>query len=458
MSVFSELRSRDFYRKTILLLIPVMLQQLISVGINFFDNIMVGSFGEAQIGAASLANQFYSIFQFVCMGLGSGSVVLASQFWGRKETEPLRRVAAVAMRFTIAVGAVFTLVSVCWPAAVLRVYTDQEAVVEAGVTYMRLIGCTFLLSGMSSTATYLLRSTGHIRAPLISSICAFVLNLFFNWVFIFGKFGMPRLEIVGAAVGTLIARTAEFLIIMIRFVVTDPNYRFGLKGFVLPGKGILRQFLRFGLPVIISDTLLGIGLSLTSVVIGHVSAELVAANAIVSTANQLITVGNVAMAGASGVVIGNTIGEGDTERAFRQGAAYCVISVGFGILATAVILLFGTPYLRLYTVSEETIATAKSLFLCIAVMSPIQTLAYVTSKGILRGGGDTRFLMVFDIILLWVVSLPLGALAGLVWHMSPFWVYFFLKLEYGTKGLLCTARFISRKWIRVIRADGEAEA
>ena len=365
---FSELKNPDFYRKTIRILIPVMLQQMITVGINFFDNIMVGSFGEAQIGAASLANQFYAIFQFVCMGLGSGAVVMSSQFWGRKELDPLRQVAAVALRFTLALSILFTVVSVGWPQVILRIYTNEEEVVQAGITYMRLIGCTFLFAGLSSTATYLLRSTSHVRIPLISSIIAFFLNLFFNWVFIFGKLGMPRLEIVGAAVGTVIARAFEFLFIMGYFVFKDPNFRFRLSGFFVSGRSVLRQFFRFSLPVIISDTLLGIGLSLTSVVIGHVSAELVAANAIVSTANQLLTIVNVAMAGASGVVIGNTIGEGNTDRAFREGVAYCVISIGFGVLATILILTLGTPYLRIYSVSQETIETARALFLAIAVM------------------------------------------------------------------------------------------
>ena len=113
--VFSELRNREFYRQTIHLLLPVMLQQLITVGINFLDNIMVGSFGETQIAAAAFGNQFYSLFQFICMGLGSGAVVLSSQFWGRQELKPMKTVAAIAMQLTLALCALFTLVSVGWP-------------------------------------------------------------------------------------------------------------------------------------------------------------------------------------------------------------------------------------------------------------------------------------------------------------------------------------------------------
>ncbi|MBR3556229.1 MAG: polysaccharide biosynthesis C-terminal domain-containing protein, partial [Oscillospiraceae bacterium] len=200
------LRDRGFYKKTALLMLPVILQQLITVGINFLDNIMIGSFGEVSIAAAAFSNQAYAFFQFICMGLGSGAVVMSSQFWGRKEREPMLTTAAMALRVTAAICLVFTLLGMCWPRLLLRAFTGDTAVITRGGPYMRLIGATFLLSGLSSTATYLMRSVGKVRIPLIGSAIAFFLNLFFNWVFIFGKLGAPRLELLGAAVGTVIAR------------------------------------------------------------------------------------------------------------------------------------------------------------------------------------------------------------------------------------------------------------
>ena len=450
----NELTNGSFYRKTIHLMLPVMLQQLITIGINFFDNIMVGSFGETQISAVAFGNQFYSFFQFLCMGLGSGAIVMSSQFWGSGERNALKTTAAIALRFTVAISGAFLLLSVIWPEGILRCFTSDAAVVAAGKGYMRLLGTTFLFSGISSTVTYLLRSTGHVRIPLISSIIAFFLNLGFNYVFIFGVWFFPRLEIVGAAVGTVIARTFEFVFIFGYFAWKDKNFAFRLKHFSLKDHALRKQYLRYSLPVIVSDTLLGVGIALSSVIIGHISAEFVAANAIVVTANQLLTIGNSAMAGASAVVIGNTIGAGETEKAYRQGVAYVVLSVAFGLVFSLIILLLRDPYIRLYTITAETAAMAREFFLFMIIMSPLQTLAFVTSKGILRGGGDTRFIMFFDSILVWCLSLPLGALAGLVWHLPAFWIFFLLKLEFGAKGILCTARFFTKKWIRVIRAGG----
>ena len=445
--------NRKFLSKTLILMLPVILQQLITIGVNFLDNVMIGSFGETQIAAAAFANQFYSFFQFICMGLGSGAVVMSSQFWGRQDHGSMRVTAAMAMRVTIAVCALFTLVSVAFPSVILRIFTNQEAVISAGTPYMRLIGLTFLLSGLSSTATYLLRSVGKVNIPLIGSAGAFFLNLFFNWVFIFGKLGAPRLELVGAAVGTIIARVFEFGFVFGYYVFRDDRFAFRLKHFALSSGSLRIQYVKYSVPVLVSDTLLGLSLSLASVIIGHIGEGISAANSIVSSMVQLLTVFNVGMAGASAIVIGNTIGEGDIARAKREGNSYNLLSFIFGAVMVIPVLLLEGPYMSLYSVSEQTRAIAHSMFLICCASLPLQTVAYVISKGVLRGGGDTRFLLFADSSCVWLISLPLGALAGFVWNLSPAWVYFLLNVEFPLKGIVCFIRYCTGKWIKVITAE-----
>ena len=445
--------SKDFLKRTAVLMLPVILQQLISIGINFMDNLMVGSFGESQIAAAAFGNQFYSLFQFICMGLGSGAIVMSSQFWGRRELEPMREAAGIALRVTLVLCAAFTAFSVTCPGLIMRIFTNQQAVITEGIPYMRLIGVTFLLAGLSSTATYLLRSVGSVRVPLIGSAIAFFVNIFFNWVFIFGKFGAPRLEIVGAAVGTVIARTFEFCFVFGYFVLRDDRFSFRLKHFFLSGKHLRRQYIKFSVPVLISDFLLGLSLSLCSVIYGHVGEEITAANSIVNSSVQVLSVLNSSIAGASAIVIGNTIGEGDTLRARREGNTYVLIAALIGLIIIPILLLIEKPYVSLYTIADSTRAIAHSMFIINCFMMPFQTMAYMTSKGILRGGGDTRFLLLADSSCVWFISLPFGALAGLVWHLSPAWVFFLLRVEYPLKGLVCLVRYFSGKWIQVIRAN-----
>ena len=447
------LRDGGFYKKTLVLMLPVILQQLITIGVNFMDNLMIGGFGEVSIAAAAFSNQAYAFFQFICMGLGSGAVVMSSQFWGRKETAPMRVTAAMALRVTAAICAVFTLFSMVWPELMLRFFTNDEAVILRGAPYMRLIGATFLLSGLSSTATYLMRSVGKVRIPLIGSAVAFFLNIFFNWVFIFGKLGAPRLELLGAAVGTVIARVFEFLFVFGYFAVKEGSFGFRLRHFLLPGGALRRQYVKFSLPVLFSDTLLGLSLTLVSVIYGHISAEISAANSIAGSLVRLTTVLNSGMSGASAIVIGNTIGEGDRALAKRQGNTYILLSFLFGLVIIPPLLALTEPYMRLYAIQPETAQIARTMLRITFYMLPLQMVAFVISKGILRGGGDTRFLLLADSSCVWFISLPLGALAGFVWHLSPGWVYFLLNVEFPLKGIVCFIRYCTGRWIKEIRAS-----
>lgn len=447
-----ELKNRAFYRRTLVLMLPVILQQLITIGINFLDNLMIGSFGEIPIAAAAFGNQAYAFFQFICMGLGSGAVVMSSQFWGRGDLNSTRTTAAMSLRVTAVICALFTIFSVLRPGLVLRIFTNDAAVLAAGEAYMRLIGTTFLFAGLSSTATYLMRSVGKVSVPLIGSAIAFFLNLFFNWVFIFGKLGAPRLELVGAAVGTVIARAFEFLFVFGYFILREKNISFRPVHLTLSGRRLRGEYVKYSLPVLFSDTLLGLSLALTSVIYGHMSAEMSAAVSIANSIIQLVTVVNVGMAGASAVVVGNTIGGGDLIRAKRESNTYILLSFLFGMLIILPLALLEGPYTGLYNIGPETGKIVHGIMLCNYFMLPLQTVAYVISKGILRGGGDTRFLLLADSSCVWFISLPLGALGAFVWGLPAFWVYFLLRLEFPLKGIVCFIRYCTGRWIREIRA------
>lgn len=448
----TELKSKAFYKKTLMLMAPVVLQNLITTGINFLDNLMIGGLGEASIAAVSFGNTFYSLFNFICMGLGSGAVVLSSQFWGRKELEPMRSVAAIALRLSALLGALFSVLAIGFPQLIMRIYTNEAAVIAAGVPYLRTVGVIFFLVGISSTCTYLLRSVRVVRIPMISSIIAFFLNLFFNWVFIFGKLSAPALGVVGAAIGTVIARVFEFCFIVGYFLLKDERIGFRLKHMLLRGGALWRQYFKFAVPVLISDMLLGVSLSLVSTVLGHVGEAVSAASAITGSMVQIITVINTATGIASAIVIGNTIGEGDIPRAKREGNSYMILSFLFGLALIIPMLLLEGPYFSLYEISGETRAIAHGILMVNCLFMPFQTNAYASSKGVLRGGGDTRFIMFADSGCIWLISLPLGALAAFVWHWSPVWIYVCLRIQYPLKGIVCFIRYASGKWIKEIKA------
>ena len=452
-NMIETLRSRTFWKRTLALMIPAAAQQLISIGVAMMDSLMIGQFGETQIAASSLANQLTTLAVFILMGVGTGANVMAAQFWGRGDRDSLRYIASVVLRISLIIGIILAVFALVFPATTMRFFSTEEPIIEWGSKYFRYYGYSLPLYALTTSATYLLRSTRHTKIPLIASICAFFLNIFLNWVFIFGKLGMPRMELAGAAVGTLIARAFEFLLVFIYLFKYDKNIVFRFKHLFLSNRDLFKKYIRYSLPLLFSDTLLGFGLITHTAIIGHMGEVVAAANSIVTVLNQFVTVLNIGLSAAAGVVIGNTIGEGDLDRAYNEGKAFFVISFCIGVLAAIVMLLVYPWFITLYNISDTVRDAAYQIFLSLVVTFPLATLAYVSSKGVLRGAGDTRFIMVADITLLWVVSLPLGALAGLVFHWPLFWVAFLLRLEFPAKGIWCTLRFLSRKSIKVIKAD-----
>lgn len=197
------LGDRHFYQQILQLAIPVSLQQLITVGINLMDTVMLSSMGDAQLSASSLASQFINIFQICCMGLGMGASVLTSRFWGMQDKHSLRKSITIMLRLCLIFASVFTVATWLRPDLIMRIYSNDPEIITYGVSYLNWLLPTYFCMGLSLTCTIVLRSVGQVKLPLAGSVIAFFINVFFNWVFIFGKLGAPRMEIAGRCFGYL---------------------------------------------------------------------------------------------------------------------------------------------------------------------------------------------------------------------------------------------------------------
>ncbi len=442
-------RDKNFYRNVVALAVPVVLQNLITIGVNMMDTVMLGSFGELQLSGSSLANEFINIFQFMCMGMGYGAAVLTAQYWGAQNLTAFKKVVTLMLRLCLVIGLIFSIVTFAIPEILMTIYTKDPGIIEMGARYFRVSALTFIPTGLSLTLTAVMRSVRQVQLPLITSIVAFFVNIFFNWVFIFGNLGAPRMEIAGAALGTLIARLIEMGINAGYFLFVDKKVGYRLKDLGMKCRDHLKLYIRYCIPVLISDTLLSLGNNAVSVIMGHIGASFVSANAIVAQVVRMSTVFNQGLSNASSVLTGNTLGEGKKEKAYRQGITFLALSVIIGVVAAGIILAICPIVVGGFNINAETTAIADELMIAVAVMVIFQTTQSVLTKGVLRGGGDTRFLMVADILFLWLVSVPLGYLCALVWHLPAFWIYVSLKIDWIIKSIWCAFRLIRGKWVRI---------
>lgn len=444
------LGDKAFYKTLLAIAVPVSLQSLITIGVNMMDTIMLGTMGEIALSASSLANQFITLFHICCMGIGMGASVLTSRFWGMQDKESLRKAITIMLRLCFAFGLVFTVATILTPDGIMRIYTSDQAVIDAGVGYLRWSVPCYWLLGFSLTCTIVLRSVGQVKLPLLCSVIAFFVNVFFNWVFIFGNLGAPRMEVAGAALGTMIARVFEFSFICGYFFFVDKRIAYRLKHLLLNCKALVGEYMRISIPVLISDTLLGLGNNAVAMVVGRISASFVSANAITMVAQQLSTVFIQGMSNASAIITGHTLGAGDKEKAQRQGVTFAGLGLLVGLFAGGLIMAISMPVINCYNINAETRAIGEELMLAVGFIVIFMSLNSILTKGVLRGGGDTKFLMIADILFLWVASIPLGALAGLVWHLPAFWIYTFLKIDQIIKAVWCLFRLAGKKWIKKI--------
>ena len=440
-------RDKQFYKTVLVLALPVVLQNMITIGVNMLDTIMLGAYGEIQLSGSSLANEFISLYQILCLGIGGGAAVLTSQYWGAKDVGAVRRVITLMLRVSLSLAVLFGAATLLIPEQIMAIYASEQEVIDAGALYFRISAPTFLLTGVIVPATVVLRSVRQVKLPLIASIISFGTNLVLNYILIFGKLGFPEMQIAGAALATVIARVIEAGIVLVFLLKIDQ--RIGLRIRHLFGKcgDMILPYIKYSVPVIVSDFLLGLGNTAVSIVIGHLGSSFVSANAIVSQTVRLSTVMNQGISNAGGVMTGNTLGQGDEEKAYRQGVTFLMLSVLMGVLAAIIILAVCPPVINAYNIQQETKDIAFQLMYSIAFMVIFQATQSMLTKGVLRNGGDTRFLMVADIAFMWLASIPLGFLAGYVWHLSPFWIYALLKIDYIIKTVWCTIRLKNRTWI-----------
>ena len=445
-------KEKSFYKLILSIAVPVVLQNMITIGVNIMDTLMLGNYGEIQLSASSLANEFINIYHIMCMGMSMGAAVLTAQYYGAGNNPSLKKIVTIVLRMGLVIAAAFTVVTLLFPEKLMRLYTPDEAVIEKGVLYFRISAVTYVLLGVSLILTNILRTVHQVRFPLVLSIVTFFVNVFFNWVFIYGRLGAPEMQIEGAALGTVIARLVECGSLVTYFFVFDKRIGYRIKDLFMKCGDHVRVYITYAIPVMVSDTLLALGNSAVSIIMGHIGASFVAANSIISQTVRLSTVFNQGLSSASSVITGNTLGKGERDKAYHQGVTFLCLSILIGLAAAVIILLISPLLVESFNITQETKDIAYQLMASVSVMMVFQTVQSVLTKGVLRGGGDTRFLMLADILFLWLASIPLGYLCGLVWHLSPFWIYAALKIDWVIKSVWCIFRLRSKKWIRMVQA------
>ena len=430
--------SARFYRQITKLVLPIVVQNLLSAAVSSADVVMLNYVGQSSISAVSLAAQYSSILFMIYYGLGTGATILCAQYYGKGDLRAIRAVEGIGLRFSLALSGMFAAAVLLCPEMMMRVFTADPELVRIGASYLRIMSVCYLCWGVTEVYLAVLRSIGQVLISTVLNAIAFSLNIILNAVFIFGLFGAPKLGAVGGAI-IVSARSKE--------VKLDLRYLF------IRNRALLSDFVKISLPALGNDAAWGVAFSLYSAILGHMGSDAVAAYSFVNVARNFGTVLCFGFASAGGILLGNVIGENKMEQARRDASRLMKLTVISGALGGFLILCATPLVLKYADLSEQALRYLKVMLLINTYYVMGAAVNTTLIAGVFRAGGDSRFGLICDTITMWCYAVPLGFVAAFVLKLPVLAVYFLLCTDEFVKWPVVIRHYRSGKWLKNITRD-----
>lgn len=441
-----------FYPQILKLVVPIIIQNLLSAAVSSADVVMLNYVGQSSISAVSLASNYASVLFMVFYGLGTGATILSAQYWGRKDTKAIQVVEGIALRFSLLIALVFSAFALFAPNMMMRLFTPDAELIEIGAGYLRIMSITYLCWAVVEIYLSILRSIGKVMISMVLNILAFSLNVFLNAVFIFGLFGAPKLGATGVAIATAASRVIELLGCF--FVsMFQKDLKLNLAYIFVRNKVLLKDFIHLSLPALANDISWSVAFSMYSVILGHLGTDAVAANSLVVVVRNFGTVLCFGTASAGGILLGNVMGENDMERTKLYASKLVKLTIITGAIG-GVIILAVTPFvLHFASLTDTAMHYLKYMLLINSYYVMGAAVNTTLIAGVFRAGGDTRFGMICDTIDMWCYAVPLGFIAAFVFKLPVLVVYFLLCTDEFVKWPWVIKRYRSGKWLQNITRD-----
>lgn len=454
MALFTK--DRSFYRSLILLAVPISLQNLVTFAVNFADNVMIGSLGDDAISGVYVGGQLQSVVQMFVGGIEGAILILAAQYWGRKDRDSIRKVVSIGVKFALGVGLFTTLVAVLFPQWVIRIFTTESGVIREGAAYVQIVGFTYLFFSVSQVMIAAMRSVETARIGLYISCMALVVNVCLNYVFIFGHLGFPAMGVRGAAVATLISRIMEMCVSIGYVFFVDKKLRFGWRDLLHTDGQLLRDFVRYGLPIIGGQVVWAVNSLANTKILGYYSAGVIAAASITGMLHNLVYVWMNGMSSAVGIITGKTVGAGQYEKMKEYSKTVQMIFLFVGLISGAAVFLFRDGFISLYNASPEAQEYSRQFINVISVTIIGTCYQAACLFGLVKSGGDISFVFKNDTIFVFLVVIPSSLIA--MWLGAPPWVVFAcLKCDQILKCFVAIVKINRYNWMKNLTRDASTE-
>jgi putative MATE family efflux protein len=440
-------RDREYFRQLFKIGIPITIQQATFSLLNMVSFVMVGHFGDVSMAAVGVAGQVYFLLNLFLFGVVSGSAMVTAQLWGKRDIEKIRKVLALCLWMSLAISAIFVILAETIPAQIIGFYSSDPQVIALGSDYLRILAGAFIFFSVTFSYGLVLRSVGNVLLPVFISVASLVLNILLSWLLIFGKFGMPEMGVLGAAWSAFISRIVECVALLVVVygsrspVAASPRELMSFDGrfFVRVMKPVL--------PVIINELAWSLGITVYNKAYGRIGTVALAAINIASTVDNLALALFMGISNATSVAVGNSIGAGERDKAYRYAGRSLGLGTALAVLVGALVLLTRNPVISMYKVSTEAADSAFRILTILGLFLWIRGTNMTIIVGILRGGGDTVFSLGLDGLIIWILGVPMALLGAYVFQLPVYWVYLMVMSEEVAKWTLGLWRYFSHKWI-----------
>ncbi len=449
----SKQKMNGFYKMFFSMYFILVFQNVITLSVNLADNMMLGAYSEAALSGVAAVNQIQFIFQQVLNAFGDGMVIIGSQYWGKKNTKPIKQLTAMAMQIGLAISVVLFMVISLFPAQVMQIFTNEQVIISEGVRYLNIIRFTYVFFAITQILLATLRSVETVKIAFVLSVQTLIVNCCINYVLIYGRFGAPELGVEGAAIGTLAARILETVTLITFLIIKENKLHLKLKDYLKLDYSLFRDYMKTTTPIVVIQGLWGLNTALQTVILGHMTAAAIAANSMASNLFLIVKSAAVGAASTASVIIGKTIGTGDIPLVKQYAKVLQRMFVVIGLLAGTLLFFLRIPILSLYDLAPATKEMANTFLIILSVVCVGMSYQMPTNIGIIRGGGSAGFVVKVDIISIWGIVLPLSFIMAFVVKASPAVVVCCLNADQLFK---CVPAFIKANygnWIKKLTRD-----
>lgn len=436
------------FKKTILkIALPITIQQFLLALVSACDVFMLGGLNQNSLSAISLASQITFVYNLILTALTIGENMFVAQYNGKKAYDGVRKSAGLVLFYVLIISFIFMMLTLFCPNSLMRIFTSDEELIMFGAKYLKIIGISYLFSGPLQVLQGILKNCGYVLKCTIISLIVVILNVVLNLLFIYGYCHFPRLEIVGAALATILSN-AIGLIITIFILFTKKNLLIRFKDFKNKSLNLTKPFFKHVAPVLFNELVWGCGFTMYSVILGHLGSDAVAANSIANITKNLLICVCTGFGYGGSIIIGNLLGENKLEEAKKCGNSLCKISIISGCITDLIILILTPLILHFVNISD----TAKEYLKIMLIISSYyvigKSINSMTVGGIFPSGGDTKFGLLNDFITMWCLIIPLGFLAAFIFKWPIIIVYFILNLDEIIKLPSVFIHYRKYKWLK----------